>query len=297
MYISSNRQRRLTAFLFLLPSFAGLLVFNFLPMISSIVISTFKYDVLKPISEAEFVGLEHYKELITGKELFTVLSHNLYYIVLYVPLVIIVSTFIAVLLNRDFKGVSFYKVLFYIPVVTSWVAGAVIWKWILNGKYGFLNQWLGFIGIQGPNWLTNETWAMPGVVIASIWKDSGYYALIILAALKNINKTYYEAAKIDGANAFQRLVKITIPLISPVIFLLFVLNLIYGFQVFDSVFIMTGGGPANATTVIVERIYRNAFKFYKMGYACAYSWILFAIIFVVTAIQIKLQKRWVNYDT
>lgn len=297
MYISNKRQKYFTISIFLLPSVLGLLIFNFLPMISSAFFSTLKYDILKPFSEVEFLGLDHYKNLITGTELYSVLSHNLYYMVLYIPLVIITSILVATMLNRDFKGSSFYKILFYIPVITSWVAGAVIWKWILNGRYGFLNQWLSLIGIEGPSWLTNKVWAMPGIVIAAIWKDSGYYALIFLAALKGIDRTYYEAAKIDGANALKRLLKITMPLISPIIFLVFILNIIYGFQVFDSIFVMTGGGPANATTVIVERIYRNAFRSYRMGFASAYSWILFIIIFVVTTIQFKFQKRWVNYDT
>lgn len=297
MYIQNNLQKKLTISIFLLPSIVGLIVFSFIPMVSSLVISTLDYDILKPLSEVHFLGLGNYKELFTGKELYAVLSHTLYYMVLYIPAVIIASLIIANLLNKDFKGVTFYKILFYIPVITSWVAGAVIWKWILNSKYGFLNEWLGFIGIQGPNWLSDPVWAMPGIVIASVWKDSGYYALMFLAALKGMDKTYHEAAQIDGANKFQRFIRITIPLLSPMLFLVIILNVIGGFQVFESVFIMTGGGPANATTVIVERIYRNAFKFYKMGYASAYSWILFMIIFVITIVQMKLQNRWVNYDT
>lgn len=296
MYIRNSMGKKITIAVFLFPSLAGLLVFSLIPIISSIFLSTLEYDILKPLSTIRFLGIENYKELLTGKELYAVLSHTLYYMVLYIPLVMLASLLIANLLNRDFKGLTFYKILFYIPVITSWVAGAVIWRWILNDRYGFLNQWLSLLGIQGPNWLSSGTWAMPGVVIASVWKDSGYYALIILAALKGIDKTYHEAAEIDGAGKLQRFLKITIPLISPTVFLIIILNVIGGFQVFDSVFVMTGGGPANATTVIVERIYRNAFRFYRMGFASAYSWVLFIIIFIVTAIQLKLQKRWVNYD-
>lgn len=297
MYIQNNLKKKLFVAAFLCPSILGLIVFSFIPMLASAVISLLDYDILKPLSKVRFLGLGNYKELIFGKELYAVLSHTLYYMVLYIPLVILVSLIIANLLNKNFRGLTFYKILFYIPVITSWVAGAVVWKWILNSKYGFLNQWLSWVGIQGPNWLSDKFWAMPGVVIASTWKDSGYYALIFLAALKGIDKTYYEAAQIDGANRLTRFLRITIPLISPTIFLVLILNIIGGFQVFDSVFVMTGGGPANATTVIVERIYRNAFKFFRMGYASAYSWILFTIIFIITAIQLKLQKRWVNYDT
>lgn len=297
MVIQNKLQKRLTVCVMLLPSVAGLLIFSLLPILSSLFISTLEYDILKPLSEVKFLGLENYKELLTGQELYAVLSHTLYYMILYIPMILVTSLIVASLLNVELKGITFYKVLFYIPVITSWVAGAVVWKWILNSKYGFLNEWLAIIGIQGPNWLSDKVWAMPGVVIASIWKDTGYYALIFLAALKSIDKVYYEVADIDGANKWQKFLKITVPLISPTIFLVVILNVIGGFQVFDSVFVMTGGGPANATTVIVERIYRYAFKFYRMGLASAYSWILFAIILIATAVQFWLQKRWVNYDT
>jgi multiple sugar transport system permease protein len=296
MYIKNNGQKKMTIFLFLLPSVVGLIVFSFIPIISSLGLSFFKYDILKPAKDMVFVGADHYKTLLSSGELRAVLSHTLYYMVLYIPSIIVVSLLLANFLNRDFKGVTIYKVLFYLPVLTSWVAGALIWKWILNGNYGLLNQFLGFFGIEGPSWLTNRVWAMPGIVIASIWKDCGHFSLIFLAALKGVNKNYYEAAEIDGATKWKKFYKITLPLISPTIFLVIILNIIGGFQVFESVFIMTAGGPGNATTVIVERIYRNAFKFYKMGYASAYSWVLFIIIFVVTYIQFKFEKRWVNYD-
>lgn len=296
MYIKNNTQKKVTIFLFLLPSVVGLLVFSFIPIISSLGLSLFKYDILRPAKDMVFVGLKHYEALLSGGELRAVLSHTLYYMVLYIPSIIIVSLLLASFLNRNFKGVTIYKILFYLPVLTSWVAGALIWKWILNGNYGLLNQFLGFFGIQGPNWLTSRVWAMPGIVIASIWKDSGHYSLIFLAALKGVNKNYYEAAEIDGASKWQKFYKITLPIISPTIFLVIILNIIAGFQVFESIFIMTDSSIANATTVMVERIYRNAFKFYKMGYASAYSWVLFIMIFVVTYIQFKFEKRWVNYD-
>ena len=176
------------------------------------------------------------------------------------------------------------------------MAAAVVWQWVLSGKYGLLNQMLAGIGITGPAWLNSKEWAMPGVVLAAVWKDTGYYALMVLAALKSIDPAYYEAASIDGAGSFKKLTAITLPLISPTLFLLIVINIIYGLQVFDSVLIMTNGGPGGATTVFLERIYKYAFKQYKMGLASAYSWILFALILVFTAIQFWLQKKWVNYD-
>jgi len=297
MYIQNNLQKKLTVTTFLLPSILGMIIFSFIPIVISLYFSTLDYDILIPFNQAKFIGIDNFTKLLSKTELYSVLSHTLYYMILYIPLILISSLLMASLLNRDFKGSTFYKILFYIPVITSWVAGAVIWKWILNSKFGFLNQWLGFIGIPGPNWLFDKYWAMPGIVIAAIWKDTGYYALIFLAALKGVDKSYHEAAIIDGANKFQRLTRITLPLISPTMFLVIIMNVIGGFQVFESVYIMTGGGPANATTIIVERIYANAFRFLKMGYASAYAWVLFLIIFIITMIQLKLQKRWVNYDT
>ena len=172
----------------------------------------------------------------------------------------------------------------------------MVWQWVLSGKYGLLNQMLLTIGIQGPAWLSSAAWAMPGIVVASVWKDTGYYALMVLAALKSIDPAYYEAASIDGAGGFRKLRSITLPLISPTLFLLVVINIIYGLQVFDSVLIMTNGGPGGATTVFLERIYKYAFTQYKMGIASAYSWILFALILMFTLVQFVLQKKWVNYD-
>jgi len=159
-----------------------------------------------------------------------------------------------------------------------------------------LNQILSTIGIEGPAWLSSQSWAMPGIVMTAVWKDAGYYALMVLAALKSIDTSYYEAAAIDGAGPVRRFFGITLPLLSPTLFLLVVINVIYGLQVFEAVLIMTDGGPGGATTVFLERIYKYAFNQYKMGMASAYSWILFLFILAFTVLQFKLQKKWVNYD-
>jgi multiple sugar transport system permease protein len=268
-----------------------------IPMLASIAYSLLDYDLLKPASEIRFVGLKNFVRVLTGRELYDTGLHTLTYVVLYVPLVLVVSLFQALLLNRDFHGKSFYRIIFYTPVITSWVAAAAVWKWLLNGQYGAFNQLLSLIGIDGPSWLNDKDWAMPGIVIAAVWKDCGYFALILLAALKAIDKTYYEAADIDGAGFWRKLLSITLPLISPTMFLLIVMLIIGSLQVFDSVFIMTGGGPAGATTIFMERIYRYAFKMYKMGMASAFSWVMFVLILMFTLVQFWLQKRWVNYDT
>lgn len=272
----------------------GLVVFCLVPMVSSLVYSFMDYDLLE--GSMTFVGLNNFIRILSGKEFPKVLLHTLTYLGLYLPLILITSVAEALILNKDFKGRGIFRTIFYTPVITSWVAAAVVWTWVLSGKYGLLNQMLAAIGITGPAWLNSPAWAMPGVVIAAVWKDTGYYALMVLAALKSIDPAYYEAAAIDGANARQRFSRITIPLLSPTLFLLIVINVIYGLQVFDSVLIMTGGGPGGATTVFLERIYKYAFKQYKMGLASAYSWILFIMIFILTILQFAIQKKWVNYD-
>lgn len=294
MYIPNARARRRATALFLLPSMIGLVMFCLVPMISSLVYAFMDYDLLA--GSMKYIGIKNFTRILGGKEFPKVLTHTLTYLGLYLPLILMTSVSQALILNQNFRGRGVFRAIFYTPVITSWVAAAVVWTWVLSGKYGLLNQMLQAIGIQGPAWLNSPSWAMPGVVLAAVWKDTGYYALMVLAALKSIDPGYYEAASIDGAGPFRRFLSITLPLLTPTLFLLIVINVIYGFQVFDSVLIMTGGGPGGATTVFLERIYKYAFKQYKMGMASAYSWILFAIIFVLTMIQMAMQKKWVNYD-
>ncbi len=296
MYIGNKQQKRRALMIFLLPSTVGLIIFFLLPIFSSFTLSFLEYDPLKPVSAIKFVGFSNFSKYLATNDLSDQYRHVLYYMGLYIPLVLLAALVEAVVLAKDFRMKKFYKILLYIPVISSWVAVALIWRWLLNGKYGLINHMLEAVGITGPNWLTSKDWAMPGVVLAAAWKDAGYYALILLAAMKSINTNYYEAAEIDGASRWIRFSRITIPLISPTIFLLVVVNVINGFQVFESIFIMTEGGPAGATRVPVEQIYRNAFTYYNMGYAAAISWMLFLVIAAATFVQFRVQKRWVNYE-
>ncbi len=296
MYIPNNAGKRRATFLFLLPSLIGIVGFCLLPIAASAVFSVMDYDLLMPMSAMKYVGFSNYVRILTGSEFPKVLGHTCTYLLLYLPLIMLTSVGEALILNKSFKGHGLFRTICYTPVITSWVAAAVVWQWVLSGKYGLLNQLLAGVGITGPAWLSSKDWAMPGVVIAAVWKDTGYYALMVLAALKSIDPTCYEAADIDGASGLKKLTAITLPLISPTLFLLIVINVIYGLQGFDSVLIMTNGGPGGATTVFLERIYKYAFKQYKMGIASAYSWIMFALILIFTAIQFRLQGKWVNYD-
>lgn len=291
------------AFPFLLPSLTGMLVFYLIPIMISIFLSLTDWDGLAKLTvngffKEHFIGMDNYKSILTGGEFYSVLGNTCYYIILYIPLMLLASLGIAALLNKGYKGTGFYRVLYYIPVLTSWVAGALIWKWVLSPQYGIMNNLLSIIGITGPDWLQDEHWAMPAIVLASVWKDMGFFGLILLSGLQGIDKGYYEAARVDGAGKWTQFVKITLPLLTPSIFFVLVIALINSFQLFPQVMIMTkDAGPNGATMVMVERIYKYGFRYFKMGYAAAFSWILFFIIFILTSIQMKLQKGWVHYDS
>ncbi|GGI43492.1 sugar ABC transporter permease [Paenibacillus marchantiophytorum] len=278
---------------FLLPSLAGLLLFQLVPMLSSAVISFTNWDLLTP---AKFVGIDNYSEALQDEKTLTSLLNILQYIVGYIPSVLIFGLLFAVLLNRKLTGIKLYRIFIFVPVITSWVAVSIVWRWLLNGQSGLINYLLSLIGVQGPVWLQDFVWAMPSIIAVSVWKDIGYVTVILLAGLQDISEDYYEAATIDGAGGFQQFFRVTLPLLTPSIFFVLVISLINGFQLFDQVLVMTGGGPAGQTSTLVQQIYGNAFQSYKMGFASAQSWILFVIIFLVTIIQQQLQKRWVTYD-
>lgn len=298
---NNKKNKIMQALPFMLPSFIGMLIFSLFPVLIAIFLSFTDWNGLERLGirtfANHFVGLQNYRAILGGKEFWTVLLHTVYYIILYIPLVFIASMGIALLLEKKKRGTMVFRVLYYIPVLTSWVAASLIWKWVLSPKYGILNQILALFGLNGPGWLTSEVWAMPGIVLASVWKDMGFFGLFLLSGLQAIDPTYYEAAKMDGANKVVTFFKITIPLVTPSIFFCLVMSLINAFQLFPQVQIMTEGGPNGATRVMVERIYTYGFSYFKMGYASAYSWLLFVIIFILTSIQMKLQNGWVHYES
>lgn len=297
-----NERSFFSASPFLSASLIGFAIFYFVPMVISVVISLTDWNgldrLLAPGFMAEhFIGLDNYKAILTGTEFWKVLKNTLVYIVLYIPLMLMVSTAIAALLSRQRRGVGVFRVLYYIPVLTSWVAASLIWKSLLSPQYGAMNGILAIFGIEGPGWLTDEKWAMPAIVLVSVWKDMGFFGLILLSGMVGIDRTYYEAAEIDGAGPWTRFLKITLPLLTPSLFYVLIVSLINSFQLFPQIMIMTDGGPNGATQVMVERIYKYGFRYFRMGYASAFSWILFIIIMICTAVQMRGQKRWVNYDT
>lgn len=301
---TSSKQKAaglLTASPFLLPSLIGMLIFSVLPLIISGLISFTDWNGLAALTapgffQEHFIGLENYKKILSSAEFWRTLGNTAEYIILYIPLMLAASLLFATLLSQTRRGIGFFRVVYYIPVLTSWVAASLIWKTVLSPQYGALNGILSIFGIQGPGWLTDEKWAMPAIVLVSVWKDMGFFGLILLSGVVGINKTYYEAADLDGANGWVKFIRITLPLLTPSIFYVLIVGMINAFQLFPQIMIMTGGGPNGATQVMVERIYNYGFRYYRMGYASAFSWILFAIIMVFTAIQMKGQERWVHYD-
>ena len=301
MNYGKKSKKLIQAVPFMLPCMAGMIIFGLLPVCMAAGLSFTDWSGLEKFSLStiadNWVGLENYQAILSGKEFWTTLGHVLYFVVLYIPLAFVSSLGIALILNTDRKGTGILRVLCYIPVLTSWVAASLIWKWVLSSQYGILNAALSFAGIHGPDWLTNKYWAMPGIVLASVWKDMGFFGLYMFGGLRGIDPTYYEAAKADGAGKWTILTKITLPLLSPTLFYCLIMALINSFQLFPQVQIMTEGGPAGATQVMVERIYTYAFSYFKMGYASAYSWLLFAIIFVLTFVQLRVQKAWVHYES
>jgi multiple sugar transport system permease protein len=282
----------LTVLAFLLPSALPLVLFVIGPMIGAAWVSLTEWNLLSP---AEFVGLDNYAQLLADPETGDVFLHTLYYIVGYLPLVYVGGLALALALNTALKGRSFLRGIYFLPVVTSWIVVALVWRWLLNPSTGVVNTVLAWVGIDGPGWWTDPVWAMPSIILASAWKDLGFVMVILLAGLQAIDPDLIDAARVDGAGWWRRLFSVVLPLLSPSTFFVIVISLINGFQVFDQVYAMTGGGPGGSTQVVVQQIYDLTFRYGAAGEASALSWMLFAVILGVTVVQIIGQRRWVTY--
>jgi multiple sugar transport system permease protein len=282
----------LTVALFLLPSALPLLFFTIVPMFAAFWISLHQWNLVGPM---KWVGADNYVRLINDPGTQGAFLHTVYYIVGYLPLVYIGGLGIALALNTRIKGRSALRGLYFLPVVTSWIVVALVWRWLLNPSTGIVNWLLGLAGIAGPGWWTDPAWSMPAIILASAWKDLGFVMVILLAGLQAVPEELYEAATVDGAGPWRRLFSITLPMLSPSTLFVIVLSLINGFQVFDQVYAMTGGGPNNSSQVVVEQIYDLTFRYGRAGEASALSWLLFLFILAITLIQVRGQKKWVNY--
>jgi len=243
-------------------------------------------------SNASFIGFENYNNLMKDPLFWKALLNTLYALVVAMPLTIILALSFAALLNREttyFK--NFFKVSFYLPSITNTVAIAIVWSWMLNPDYGLINWFLGLIGIQGPNWLGDPAWAMPSVIMLVVWKAVGYNIILFTAGLQNIPDYLYEAAELDGASKFQKFLHVTIPSLRPTIFFVTVMTIIGYLQLFEEPYMLTGGGPLDSTLSIVLYLYRQGFRFFKLGYASSIAFVLFIMIFALTFIQMKVGKK------
>ncbi|MCL6633650.1 MAG: sugar ABC transporter permease [Alicyclobacillus herbarius] len=279
------------AYLFLAPQLIGLIVFSLGPLIFLFVLSLYSWD---GFGNNHFVALRNFRFTLTDPDFWTALVNTIYYTVLTVPVGIFLAILLAVGLNR-IRLRNVYRVLYFMPVVTSSVAVGIMWMWLLNGKFGVLNQLLHSIGITGPDWLTDTRWVMPSIAMVSIWWGLGFNMILFLAGLQNIPKVFYEAAEIDGASKFQQFWRVTMPLLSPTTLFVTVITIIGSFQVFDQAYVITNGGPAKASYTLVFHIYQLAFVNFTFGKSAAAAVCLFVIILLFTALQLSLSKRWVNY--
>ena len=280
-------------FLFICPWLIGFLIFTAGPMISSFVLSLYKYD----LADANFVGGENYRRLLEQDPLFwKSLTNTVLYAIFTVPLGIAGSLAIAILLNQKVRGVRLFRTLFYLPSMVPAVASALVWQWVFNADNGILNQALGWFGLPNIEWLQNEKFTLWAFVMMSLWGIGGQRMVIFLAGLQGIPESYYEPAPLDGATGIQQFRFITLPSLSPVMLFNLVLGIIGAFQVFTSAYVMTNGGPNNASLFYSLYIFRNAFQYFKMGKASALAWILFLILLGLTLIQMRLSKRWVHYE-
>lgn len=270
----------------------GLIVFMVIPAIASIGISFTNWNMLKSPS---FVGLVNYKELFSDSLFWQTLKNTAVYVFWKVPFNIVLSLIFAVLLNREMYGRSIFRAIFFLPMVASSVSVALLWQPLFDTTNGVLNYILESIGLKGLPWIYSQDTAMMSVVLVALWKEIGYYMVMFLAGLQNIPSTYYEAAEIDGASPVYTFFRITVPLISPTTFFVFIISVIGSFQIFDLTTVLTAGGPANSTYTTIMYVYKAGFNFFRMGYASAISTVLFIIILVLTIIQNKFSKKWVNY--
>ena len=291
--LSPQWREALWGYLMIAPLVLGLAIFFYFALGASAVISLTKWDILTPM---EWVGLDNYVRLFNNPVFWKTLANTLRYTLLGVPIGIMVSLALAVALNSHIRFRPFYRLFFFLPVLTMPVAISVVWRWIFNPDVGLLNQALMVFGAPRYTWLSDPALAMPALVIMSVWMSSGYGMVIFLAGLQNIPREYYEAADVDGASRWRKFRYITMPLLTPTIFFNLVTSLIGSFQVFDIIFTMTKGGPLDSTRTLVYDIYDDGFHYFSMGRAAALGWILFLIVLMVTVVQLRVQKRWVHYE-
>jgi multiple sugar transport system permease protein len=292
--LTPARREAFAFYLFAAPWLIGLLVFTLGPMVASFLLGFTSYDIITP---ARWIGLANYQTLFTNDPfIWQALKVTFTYSLVAVPLGLVASFLLAVLLNQKVRGIYLYRTLFYLPSILPAVPVALLWLWIFNPSFGLLNNALATIGIQGPQWLFDEFWVLPALIVMSLWSVGGAM-VIYLAGLQGIPQHLYEAVEVDGGGWWVRFRSVTLPMMSPIIFFNLVLGIIGSLQTFTQAYVMTQGGPNNASLFYGLYLYRNAFEYFKMGYASALAWVLFAIILLLTLLVFRSSPLWVYYES
>jgi multiple sugar transport system permease protein len=289
---SLRKRGALTGYLFISPVVLGYLIWVAGPMLVAVWLSLTDWDMLRP---ATFVGLENYRTMLQDDLFWKSLAVTFYFTLVSVPLSLACSFIVALLMNVNVRGISFFRLLFYLPSIVPAVANAVLWVWVLNSEFGLLNTLLNWLGLPKILWLQDPNWAMPALIVMSLWAIGGAM-ITFLAGLQGIPQHLYESAEIDGANYWSRFRHVTIPMMSPVIFFNLVIGLSSALQTFTQGYLMTRGGPQDATLFYGLYIYRSAFRDFKMGYAAALSWVLFAIVLLLSIFVFRYLGRMVYYE-
>lgn len=289
------RRETFWAYLFIAPTVLGLFVFYMFPAVASFGLSFTEWD---GINIPEYIGFANIVSLFQDPSFIRTIINTVVFTLVSVPLSVIIATLIAVLLNQKIRGMVVYRTLYFLPVVTMPVAVGMVWKWLYNTDYGLINHILGIFNLPQPSWLFNPSIALMSVIIVYVWMTVGNNVILLLAGLQGISKTYYEAAMIDGASKFKQLMKITLPLLTPTLFFVFITGMISSLQVFDLIFIMIGDSNAllEPLRTVVYGVYESGFEYSQMGIASAQAFLLFLAILTVTIIQFVFQDKWVHYD-
>ena len=289
--LNLKQREALTGWLFVSPALIGFGIFTFGAILYSLYLSFTDYDMF---GTPEWVGLENYIKAFTNDEYFyQYFGNTFYFAIVLVPVVLVISLFLAILINKKVGRLTkAYRVALFLPSITSTVAVSMVWPWIFNPDMGILNNFLTAIGFHNPPmWLSDPEWSKPALIIMRVWQMSGYYMLLFLAGLQTIPETLYEAAEVDGASSWQRFTRITVPMLSNTTFVVVILLIIESFNMFESIFVMTEGGPLGSTSTIMYYIYEQGFMSYNMGYASALAWIFFALLLVFTLIQFRFRRE------
>jgi multiple sugar transport system permease protein len=293
--LTEKRREAVAGYLFILPTYLGFFVFILLPIFGAAGISLTEFSI---IGETKFIGLENYTKILTDPRLRIAYSNTVVFTVFAVAFNAGIGLILAVLLNQRLPMLmkNIYRSIFFFPLLVAHTYIATIWRFLYQKDTGVLNYYLGFLGVDPIPWISSAQWVMPSIIIMDVWKNTVFAMLIFLAGLQNIPAEYYEAAKIDGASDWQAFLRITLPLLSPTIFFVLVIFMIGALQVFDTIIVLTSGGPGDASRSIVLYIYEQAFQRFDMGYAAAVSMTLFVVILILTVLQFVIGQRWVHYE-